>query len=76
MPVENIVGKGENAGYQHFLLFPKSFLPFPHQISIFQPHLFCRPQNAFNLDQSKILLSDNGLIHTITTFNDPEKDAL
>ena len=20
--VENIVGKGENAGYQHFLLFP------------------------------------------------------
>ena len=23
--VENIVGKGENAGYQHFLLFPQSF---------------------------------------------------
>ena len=23
---ENIVGKGENAGYQHFLLFPKCFL--------------------------------------------------
>ena len=22
--VENIVGKGENAGYQHFLLFPQS----------------------------------------------------
>ena len=22
---ENIVGKGENAGYQHFLLFPKCF---------------------------------------------------
>ena len=22
---ENIVGKGENAGYQHFLLFPQSF---------------------------------------------------
>ena len=21
--VENIVGKGENAGYQHFLLFPQ-----------------------------------------------------
>ena len=21
--VENIMGKGENAGYQHFLLFPK-----------------------------------------------------
>ena len=23
--VENTVGKGENAGYQHFLLFPQSF---------------------------------------------------
>ena len=23
--IENIVGKGENAGYQHFLLFPQSF---------------------------------------------------
>ena len=22
---ENIVGKGENAGYQHFLLFPQCF---------------------------------------------------
>ena len=22
---ENILGKGENAGYQHFLLFPKCF---------------------------------------------------
>ena len=24
-PVANIVGKGENAGYQHFLLFPQCF---------------------------------------------------
>ena len=23
--VENIVGKGENIGYHHFLLFPQSF---------------------------------------------------
>ena len=23
--VENIVGKGENAGYQHFLLYPQCF---------------------------------------------------
>ena len=23
--VENLVGKGENAGYQHFLLFPQCF---------------------------------------------------
>ena len=32
---ENIVGKGENAGSQHFLLFPQCFLPFPKQILIF-----------------------------------------
>ena len=23
--IQNIVGKGENAGYQHFLLFPQCF---------------------------------------------------
>ena len=23
--IENMVGKGENAGYQHFLLFPQCF---------------------------------------------------
>ena len=38
---ENIVGKRENAGNQHFLLFPQCFLPFPKQISIFQSHLLC-----------------------------------
>ena len=27
--VENIVGKGENAGYQHFLLFPQCFQKAP-----------------------------------------------
>ena len=28
--IENIVGKGENAGYQHFLLFPQCFQKFSH----------------------------------------------
>ena len=27
-PFENIVGKGENAGNPHFLLFPQYFLPY------------------------------------------------
>ena len=36
---ENIVGKGENAGHQHFLLFRECFLPFSKQISIFALHL-------------------------------------
>ena len=34
---ENIVGKGENAGNQHFLLFQQCFLTFPKQNSIFNP---------------------------------------
>ena len=29
--VENTVGKGENAGYQHFLLFPQCF-PKPYSL--------------------------------------------
>ena len=43
-PFENIVGKGENAGNQHFLFFPQCFLHFSKQISIFQSHLLCRLQ--------------------------------
>ena len=42
--LENMVGKGENPGKQHFLLFQQYFLPFPDQISTFQSHLFCRLQ--------------------------------
>ena len=30
---ENIVGKGENAGNQHFLLFPQLFLPYQREKS-------------------------------------------
>ena len=43
-PFENIVGKRENAGNQHFLLFPQCFLPFSKEISILQSHLLCRLQ--------------------------------
>ena len=32
---ENIVGKGENAGNHHSLLFPQRFLPSHKQISMF-----------------------------------------
>ena len=34
---ENIVEKGENAGHQHFLLFPQCFLPYQREINAFQP---------------------------------------
>ena len=33
-PFEHIVGKGENAGHQHFLLFLQCFLPCQEQILI------------------------------------------
>ena len=33
-----ILGRGENAGNQHFPLFPQRFLPFPKQISILLSH--------------------------------------
>ena len=54
-PFKNIEGKGENAGNQHFLLFPQCFHAYHSQISSFKVVLFCHSQNAFNLDQSKIL---------------------
>ena len=40
-PFENIVGKEENAGNQHFLLFLQCFLLFRTEIAIFGLHLFC-----------------------------------
>ena len=41
---EDNFGKGENAGKQHFLLFPKCFLPVLKQISAFESCLFCQLQ--------------------------------
>ena len=35
-PFEKIVGKGENAGNQHFLLFPQCFQPYQRQITPFK----------------------------------------
>ena len=32
--IENIVGTGENAGYQHFLLFPLCFQKAPYMGSL------------------------------------------
>ena len=43
MAFENIVGKGENHGNQHFLLFPQCFLLFPNQTGIFHLHSCADP---------------------------------
>ena len=42
--LENIVGKGENAANQHFLLFPQCFLPYQRHQSSFELHINCRMQ--------------------------------
>ena len=49
-PFENIVGKGENASNQHFLLFARCFLPFPKQIN-FPATFNLSSADAFNLNQ-------------------------
>ena len=43
---QNIVGKGENAGNQHFLLLPLCFLSNEIQTLPFQKVLMCRPQTS------------------------------
>ena len=42
--LENIVGKEENAGNPHFLLFPQCFLPYQRQKPSFKKHSICRLQ--------------------------------
>ena len=59
---ENIVGKGENVGNQHFLLLQECFLPVPKQNAIFQS-IILLSANAFILDQSKLLLCGKELKH-------------
>ena len=55
------MGKGENAGNQHFLVFPQCFLLFLGPISIFESHLSSATANALNLYKSKNLLFGKGL---------------
>ena len=58
--LENTVGKGENAGNQHFLLFPQCFLLYQREILMLATFNFLSA-NAFNLVKSKILLFGKGL---------------
>ena len=52
---KNIAGKGENAGTQHFLHLPQSFLFIPYRTSIFESHLFCCQQMLLIWSRSKIV---------------------
>ena len=66
---ENILGKGENAVYQHFLLFPKCFLPFPREICIFffLVAFILLSACALNSDKSKFLSFGKQFNHYQTT---------
>ena len=79
------MGKGENAGDQHFLLFPQCFFSYPKKNSVFK-YIYYIICNAFFLDQSKKLFSKElkksnfkafsddelTLYYTIPTFDDPK----
>ena len=49
------MGKGENAGNQHFLLFPQCFLPYQGYKSSFSTKSILSSANAFNFNWSNIL---------------------
>ena len=59
---KNIVGKEENAGNQHFLLFPQCFLPYLRHTLSFKQHKICRLQMHFNLVEAKIVSFGKELI--------------
>ena len=50
---ENIVGKGEDADNQHFLLLLQWFLPFPKQISLFRLQFIFVVCKCFQFGQVK-----------------------
>ena len=57
--VENIVGKGENAGYQHFLLYPQCF-----QMLLYPWGLCDKVLGDGNLQNDKTVLFENSATGT------------
>ena len=55
-PFKNLLGKGENAGNQHFLLFPTIFSTPTETNFNFRVMFILLSANLFNLDKSKISL--------------------
>ena len=72
-PFDNSVGKGENAGNQHFLLFLQYYLPIPKRMPVVKLH-FLLSANDFNLDQSKIL-SFGKELNIIQSMNQAESNS-
>ena len=70
MTLENIERKGENAGCQHFLLFPQYSPKYQIQISKFEQRLKMSSSYALNFDKSKILSCDKRLKNEILLSHD------
>ena len=77
MALKNTVEKGENAGNQHFLLFPQCFLLLSKRGMLILATFILLSANAFNLVTSNFLLYGKGLTHsdTMTPFDTPGKQA-
>ena len=65
---EKIVGRGENAGKQDFLLFPKCFLLDQRKKIIIEATSNLSSANAFNLVTSKILSFAKALVRQANGF--------
>ena len=68
---ENIVGNGENAGNQHFLLFPHCFSSIPEMYLYFLEIFILLPANLAN---SKIFAC--GRVHIIVDFQNMISSSL
>ena len=71
------MGKGENAGNQHFLQIPTMFSTLSKREIIITAAFNLSSASTFNLELSKNLSFSKGLTLycTIPTFNDPGKEA-
>ena len=67
-PFENVVGKGESAGNQHFLLLPQCFLSFLGKKKKKSVTFILSSANAFNLNQTKYLSFGKELIQTVNAI--------
>ena len=63
--LENTVGKGENAGNEHFLFFPTVFSTLPDREIVILAMFELWSAHAFSLFMSKILSFGKGLIKVI-----------
>ena len=73
--VENILGKGENTGYHHFLLFPKCFQKAPFSSVVQSWYCAVKRIHVNSLPHEKILTSPNGN-HLQTTWREKRTSIL